>query len=146
MAGDPEATGDAAPGGRVGTYQAFFADCFSVGSILAYLGMPLLVRAGWHWVFLVPALLCLPLLAFVPTLRLWPLRSGRRSLRLPHIVGMQSPWILGLYHALSYGSMLSLGNWVPSLLAEVSGHRTATQLARGWRFGHARQRRVAAFR
>ena len=121
----------AAPGGQAGTYQAFFAGCFSIGSILAYLGMPILVRAGWQWVYLTPALLCLPLLAFVPTLRLSPLSSARRSLPLPRVVGMQSAWILGLYHALSYGSMLSLGNWVPSLLAEVSGHRTATQLAWG---------------
>jgi len=121
----------AAPGGRAGTYQAFFAGCFSLGSILAYLGMPVLVRAGWHWVYLTPALLCLPLLALVPTLRLSPLSSARRPLPLPRILGMQSAWILGLYHALSYGSMLSLGNWVPSLLAEVSGHRTATQLAWG---------------
>jgi nitrate/nitrite transporter NarK len=44
---------------------------------------------------------------------------------------MGSAWILGIYHALSYGAMLSLGNWVPSLLAEVSSHRSATQLAWG---------------
>lgn len=120
-----------APSGRAGAYQAFFAGCFSLGSILAYLGMPVIVRAGWYWVFLTPALLCLPLLALVPALRPAPPSSARPSLPLRRIVGMQSAWILGLYHALSYGSMLSLGNWVPSLLAEVSGHRTATQLAWG---------------
>ena len=46
-------------------------------------------------------------------------------------MGMPSPWVLGIYHALSYGSMLSLGNWIPSLLAEVSFQQTATQLAWG---------------
>jgi NNP family nitrate/nitrite transporter-like MFS transporter len=121
----------AAPGGRAGTYQAFFAGCFSLGSILAYLGMPVLVWVGWRWVYLTAALLCLPLLVLVPTLRISPLSSACPSLPLLRILRMPSAWILGLYHALSYGSMLSLGNWVPSFLAEVSGHRTATQLAWG---------------
>jgi nitrate/nitrite transporter NarK len=120
-----------APGGRAGAYQAFFAGFFSLGSILAYLLIPLIVRAGWRWVFLTPALLCLPLLALVPTLRLAPISTSRPSVPLRRIVGMRTAWILGLYHALSYGSMLSLGNWVPSLLAEVSRRGTATQLAWG---------------
>ena len=53
--------------------------------------------------------------------------------RLPlrRIVKMRSAWLLGIYHAVSYGSMLSFGNWVPSLLAEVSPGRSATQLAWG---------------
>jgi cyanate permease len=120
-----------APGGRAGTYQAFFAACFSVGSIVAYLSMPIVVRAGWQWVFLAPAILCLPLLVLVPSLRVGPPAAFRAFLPLRRIVGMRSAWVLGIYHALSYGSMLSLGNWVPSLLAEASSHRSATQLAWG---------------
>lgn len=120
-----------APGGRAGAYQAFFAGFFSLGSILAYLLIPVIVRAGWQWVFLTPAILCLPLLALVPALRIAPLPSAPHFLPLRRILGIRSAWILGIYHALSYGSMLSLGNWVPSLLAEVSRHRTATQLAWG---------------
>jgi nitrate/nitrite transporter NarK len=120
-----------APGGRAGAYQAFSGAFFSLGSILAYLLIPLIVRAGWQWVFLSPALLCLPLLILVPVLRLAPDTAARPSLSVREIVAMRSAWILGTYHALSYGSMLSLGNWVPSLLAEVSGARTATNLAWG---------------
>ncbi len=120
-----------APGGRAGVYQAFFAGFFSLGSILAYVLIPVIIRAGWQWVFLTPAILCLPLLALVPALRLPSLSSLRPSRPFRRIVGMRSAWILGIYHALSYGSMLSLGNWVPSLLAEVSRQQSATQLAWG---------------
>ena len=120
-----------APGGRAGAYQAFFAGAFSIGSIVAYLAIPAIAGAGWRWVFLTPAVLCLPLLALVPALRSAPRSSAIPSLPLRHIVGMRPAWILGVYHAMSYGSMLSIGNWIPSLLAEVSGHRTATQLAWG---------------
>jgi MFS family permease len=120
-----------APGGRAGAYQAFFAGVFSLGSISAYLLLPEIVRAGWRWAFLAPALLCLPLLALVPVLRPAAPASPGTRLSLGRIVRIRSGWILGVYHALSYGSMLSLGNWVPSLLAEVSPGRTAAELAWG---------------
>lgn len=120
-----------APGGRAGAYQAFFAGSFSMGSILAYLAIPVIAGAGWRWVFLTPAILCLPLLAMLPAIRPAPRSAPGPSLPVRRIVEMRSAWILGIYHAVSYGSMLSIGNWIPSLLAEVSGHRTATQLAWG---------------
>ena len=46
-------------------------------------------------------------------------------------VRIKAGLILGLYHALSYGSMINLGNWLPSLLAEVWTDTTAVQLAWG---------------
>jgi NNP family nitrate/nitrite transporter-like MFS transporter len=120
-----------APGGRAGAFQAFFAGIFSFGSILAYLLLPVIIQVGWRWVFLIPVFLCLLMLTLVPALRSTPAAPAHPSLSLRRIVGMPSPWVLGIYHALSYGSMLSLGNWVPSLLAEVSFQQTATQLAWG---------------
>jgi nitrate/nitrite transporter NarK len=120
-----------APGGRAGAFQAFFAGIFSFGSILAYLLLPVIIQVGWRWVFLIPVFLCLLMLTLVPALRSTPAAPAHPSLSLRRIVGMPSPWVLGIYHALSYGSMLNLGNWVPSLLAEVSFQQTATQLAWG---------------
>jgi NNP family nitrate/nitrite transporter-like MFS transporter len=49
-------------------------------------------------------------------------------LPLGQLLRIRSGWILGSYHALSYGSMMTLGNWVPSLLAEVWSQSTANQL------------------
>jgi nitrate/nitrite transporter NarK len=120
-----------APGGRAGAFQAFFAGIFSLGSILAYLLLPVIIQAGWRWAFLVPVFLCLLMLALVPALHPTTISPAGQSLSLARIVKIPSPWVLGIYHALSYGSMLSLGNWVPSLLAEVSLRQTATQLAWG---------------
>jgi nitrate/nitrite transporter NarK len=120
-----------APGGQAGAYQAFFAGFFSLGSILAYLVLPMIIEAGWQWAFVAPALLCLSLLILVPGLQLAPRGPVRPSGSLRRIVGLRSAWVLGSYHALSYGSMLSLGNWVPSLLAEASGHLSASHLVWG---------------
>ena len=121
----------AAPAGRAGAYQAFFAGFFSLGSILAFLLIPGIALAGWQWVYLTPAILCLLQLALVPALRSAPLSTDKPSLPVRRIVAMRTAWILGIYHAISYGSMISLGNWVPSLLAEASSRRSATQLAWG---------------
>ena len=120
-----------APGGRAGAYQAFFGGFFSLGSVLAYGLTPYIVTAGWQWAFLAPGLLCLPLLALVPVLRFVPQASAHPSVSIRRMAGMRSGFVLGVYHALSYGSLISLGNWVPSLLAEVSGTRTATTLVWG---------------
>ncbi len=120
-----------APEGRAGAYQAFFAGLFSLGSILAYLCIPAIAEVGWQWVYLTPAILCFLQLLFVPILKGAPVASVQPLLPLRNIVKMRSAWLLGIYHAVSYGSMLSLGNWVPSLLAEVTVRRSATQLAWG---------------
>ena len=50
-------------------------------------------------------------------------------LSLGHILQIRSGWVIGFYHALSYGSILALGNWIPSLLAESSAATTTTKLA-----------------
>lgn len=122
----------AAPAGRAGAYQAFFGGLFSLGSILAFLLIPPLARAGWRWVYWAPAILCLLQLAMVPALRPAPPAAGRPPfLPFRQILGMRAAWIIGLYHAISYGAMMSLGNWIPSLLAEASPGRSAVQLAWG---------------
>jgi MFS family permease len=121
----------AAPAGRAGAYQAFFAGLFSLGGILAFLLIPPIARAGWQWVYWTPAILCLLQLAMVPALRPATVRTGRPLLPLRQILGIREAWLIGIYHAISYGVMMSLGNWIPSLLAEASPGRSATQLAWG---------------
>jgi MFS family permease len=121
-----------APGGRSGAYQAFFAGCFSLGSIGAYLLLPHLVVLGWRWTYLLPGMFSWPLLVMLSALRL-ERRTGKPISPLPmgQILRIQAGWILGIYHALSYGSVLNLGNWIPSLLAEVRGDASAIHLAWG---------------
>ena len=118
--------------GMRGTFQAFFATCFSLGSILAYLAIPELLSLGWQWSYLLPGISCVLLLllwSFI-TLDEQP-RSTAVPLSLGRVLRKQTGWILGFYHALSYGSVMTLGNWVPSLLAEVWADSTATQLVWG---------------
>ena len=41
-----------------GAFQAFFATCFSLGSILAYMAIPGLLSFGWQWAYLLPGISC----------------------------------------------------------------------------------------
>jgi MFS family permease len=122
-----------APGGRVGVFQAFFAGLFSFGNILAYFFIPRLIVFGWRWVFVAPGLFSLLLLILCFGLRLesGPVSSQKPVVSLARVLRIRAGWILGLYHALSWGTMINLGNWIPSLLAEFWAHSSPAQLAWG---------------
>jgi len=122
-----------APPERIGSYQAFFGGFFSLGSIGAYLLIPGLLSYGWEWAYLTPGLSFLPLLAgslFLDIERRPPARVSVAG--LARVFRLRQVWVVGVYHSLSWGSVLALGNWVPSLLAEVEGGgATALQFAWG---------------
>jgi len=121
-----------APGGRIGMYQSFFGGFFSLGSIVSYLVIPHLAASGWQWIYILPGVLSIPLLAMIPALRLGPDPvNAFSSLNLGRVLRLREGWLLGLCHALSYGSMLNLGNWVPSLMAEISKEGMAIGFAWG---------------
>lgn len=121
-----------APGGRIGMYQSFFGGFFSLGSIVSYLVIPHLAASRWQWIYVLPGLASVPLLAMIPALRLGPdARKPFSSLNLGRVLGLRAGWLLGLCHALSYGSMLNLGNWIPSLMAEISREGLAIGFAWG---------------
>lgn len=121
-----------APGGRIGAFQAFFAGSFSIGSIIAYLIIPLIINWGWEWTYLSTGVAGVPLI-----LLLWAIHFEKgKGTYLPQlsfrrVLRIRLGWIIGFYHALSYGSMINLGNWVPTLLNEVWHGTTATQYAWG---------------
>lgn len=118
------------PPHRAGVYQSFFGGSFSIGSIIAYLLIPKIADLGWRPIYLFPSLLCLPLGVMLATLRLPWTDAGRRdAMPLTAIMSVREGWILGLIHALSFGAMLTLAHWVPSLLADLMQESTAEKLA-----------------
>jgi len=124
-----------APGGRAGAFQSFFAGIFSMGNILAYLLVPRLLPMGWQWIYLAPGIFSSFLLLLWVGIHVeHPNQGFPSTMSLGSIMKIRAAWVLGLYHALSWGTMINLGNWIPSLLAEFWAGSTATQLAWGGMF------------
>ena len=118
------------PPRHAGMYQSFFGGAFSIGSILAYLLIPKTAHLGWQLIYLFPSLLCLPLFVILATLGLqWSDSEQREAIPLSAVMSIREGWILGLIHALSFGAMMTLASWVPSLLADVMHESTAEELA-----------------
>jgi MFS family permease len=121
-----------APGERGGAFQAFFGGLFAFGNILAYFLIPRLVFLHWQWVYLAPGLFSLLVLLMSFGLRLESRPSSpHKPASLGHIAGLRAAWILGLFHAMSWGTMINLGNWIPSLLAEFWTNTSPARLAWG---------------
>ncbi|MFC1891714.1 nitrate/nitrite transporter, partial [Thermodesulfobacteriota bacterium] len=119
-----------APKNRIGSFQAFSTGFFSIGSILAFLLIPHITKIHWQWVYLLPGLGCVPLLLYLPRLNLESSLDVMNPLPvLGRIIRMPSAWVLGLIHAMGWGTVLTFGNWLPSVLAEVWGSATANSFA-----------------
>lgn len=122
----------AAPPDRAGVYQAYLGGAVALGSIAAYVVLPSMAAWDWRWPFGLPAALSCLSLAL-----LWPLslgqvcggRAGAAGIGLLGIVAMPQGWMLGLLHALSWGSVIALGNWTPALIAEAKGTLSTAPLA-----------------
>jgi len=119
-----------APEGRTGFFQGVLGGFFSLGGVAAFLIVPLIIPLGWRAVYLAGVVTALLPLALLPGLGLFP-ASGRKPASWPlgRIVRSRIGWRLGLYHALCYGGMLTLGSWAAALLSEVWPGRTTLHLA-----------------
>ena len=121
------------PPNRVGMYQGFLGGVFSLGGILSYLVIPAVIGWGWEFTYLVPLATSLCLVAFMFQVRLKPAPSDspRPLLSLGRVFLVREGWILGAYHAIAWGSIINLGNWIPSLLADAAKKATTTEMAWG---------------
>lgn len=121
-----------APPERAGVFQAYMGGTVALGSIAAYLALPSLAALDWRWPFTLPAILSCVLLFLLRTLPIEPVSKSKESpalLGVPGVMALPQAWLLGLVHALSWGSVLTLGNWTPSLLTETGGGLSASSLA-----------------
>jgi MFS family permease len=118
------------PAGRAGMFQAFFGAAVGVGSILSYACLPALSEMSWRWAYGLPALMAGFMLLWALVIKPRPLPPARTSLEPIKVAfGSKEAWVLGLVHALSWGSVIGLGNWTPSLLAESTGQAGSLQYA-----------------
>ena len=107
---------------KSGSYQAYMAGCISLGSIVVYLLLPMLVEMNWRFIYMIPAGFSLLLMTLIPFLSFSrPTHLSTRPMSFRRTVWLPRGWILGCLHAMSWGSIVALGSWMPSFVAEARG-------------------------
>ena len=120
-----------APSQRIGVFLGYYGSSFSLGGILAYLLIPSLIKFHWEWTYATTVGMNLSLILWLWALRLERVSRVANPLPLFQVLRLREGWVLGAYHALSWGAMINLGSWLPSLLADIWKDSMTIQFAWG---------------
>lgn len=115
-----------APSARLASIQGLQGAGFSLGFVLPYLILPHLGAEAWPFSYIlgvVFSVLALGGAFLLPRAKLMAPAEKRPAAEIrPAIIGICTSgpiWFLGIFHGLSYGSLNNLGNWLPSILADL---------------------------
>lgn len=115
-----------APARELTTIQGVQGAGFSLGFVLPYIILPRIGGVSWPYAYLVGIFLLLTAMALaflLPRTELLAPAVGRNAAELKMavnaIITSKVIWVLGIFHGLSYGSLNNLGNWMPSVMADL---------------------------
>ena len=120
-----------APSERVGVFLGYYGSSFALGGIVAYLLIPFLIKFHWEWTYATTVGMNLFLILWLWALRMERVSRAANPMPLVQVLRLREGWVLGAYHALSWGAMITLGSWLPSLLADVWKGSATIQFAWG---------------
>lgn len=120
--------GSLAPADQMAKAQGFYGGSFGFGTMLPYFVLPYFGEAGWKFAYGLNGAMfavVMALLVFLPKDRLAPQSAAlgdagnvRRVLGV--IFSSGDVWMLGLIHGICYGTLNNLGQWLPSILADLA--------------------------
>jgi hypothetical protein len=104
---------------------------FCLGNMLPYLTLTHAGASGWLAAYLSGAVFCVILGACIFRLPMAPLRESRATAdaaqvwhALKTIITSRHIWFLGCCHGFSFGSLITIGNWLPAILADTHAGST----------------------
>ncbi len=120
--------GSLAPAGDMAKAQGAYGGAFGFGTMSPYLILPYVGSSGWLWAYVISGSLfaLIFVLAFLlPRDKLpVPKHDQGELIKIEETLGVvfrsKPIWVLGILHGFSYGTMNNLGQWLPSLLADLS--------------------------
>lgn len=126
-------TGMLAPPDKIAQAQGIQGASFCLGTMLPFITLPYLGDEAWRFSYLIPAALAITVTGLSLLL---PARVRKNSTSSSNTLGnllnalktvsTSVPiWTLGMFHGLSYGTLNNLGQWLPSILADMDGESTA---------------------
>lgn len=114
------------PPNYIARVQAAQGAAFCLGTMLPYLSLPYLGPYGWAGSYLLSAAFCAALLLgvlWLPRERLGKTSPDGSFARVwgsvRGIATSRAIWILGCCHGFAYGTLNTIGNWIPSILVEA---------------------------
>lgn len=118
-----------APPEKMAHAQGIQGAAFSLGTMLPYISLPYLGSEAWRFSYWIPALFTLLLVIASMKLPASIHQTGKGSkstvrelLQATKSISTSVPiWTIGVFHGFSYGTLNNLGQWLPSILADMDG-------------------------
>ena len=114
------------PSNHIARMQGAHGAAFSMGTMLPYLYLPLAGNCGWIAAYLSSAMLCVILGLCMFRLPLGRLRETRETetfadiwRAMKTIATSRTIWLMGCCQGFFFGTINTLGNWLPSMLADI---------------------------
>lgn len=115
-----------APADRIARVQGAQGAAFCIGTMLPYMTLSWVGEWGWIMAYLIPAVFCV----VYGVASLWLPREALRAAgptvtwektgdALRNLAYSKPLWLLGICHGFAYGSLNSLGKWLPSILIDT---------------------------
>lgn len=109
--------------------QGIQGAAFSLGIMLPYVTLPYLGDEAWRFSYAIPALISILLVFASFKLPLSVRQSGGGAAvsagnlwqAIKSISTSVPLWTIGIFHGFSYGTLNNLGQWLPSILADMDG-------------------------
>jgi len=114
------------PSNHIARAQGAQGAAFCLGTMLPYLTLTHAGTSGWLAAYCSGAVFCAILGACIFRLPLAPLRENRTTAdaaqvwhAMKVICTSKHIWFLGCCHGFAYGSLMTIGNWLPAILADT---------------------------
>jgi len=122
-------TGMMVPKEKMAQAQGVQGAAFSLGIMLPYVTLPYLGNEAWRFSYGIPVMLSVLLVAVSLKLPSSIRQAGNNTLLKASdlwnaicTISTSVPiWMLGIFHGFSYGTLNNLGQWLPSILADMDG-------------------------
>jgi len=115
-----------------GLVQGFFGGSFSIGCILPFLLMPIMIEIDWRLIYLTTAaFFVIPIFCLV----VWGSEVHSQSrMQLAHLKPIfknKAIWMLGVFHGLFFGGVVTMSTWFSAFITSVS-NSDSLSMAGAW--------------
>jgi len=115
-----------------GMIQGFYGASFSIGAIVPFFLMPPLIEMKWELIYLATSLFFILPIALLVAWGKEVNPSGVVPLAdLKSVFSSKAIWILGVLHAVCFGSMLTLGTWFSAFVVHT-GQMDSLRIVGAW--------------